>query len=160
VIRNASCPCAHTTPTSVATIITVWKPTLDMERIRQICQKHHIRRLTLFGDMLYDDFHADSDVAFVFDDVPTGRLSTLRRHLAAEEDFVASIGRPVQLVSRKHVETTMKEQYPHRSKQILAEEQVIYEAEAALPSPRSDRSRRRRKRRKQQARARSRAATR
>jgi uncharacterized protein len=35
---------------------------LDSARIAAFCQRHHIRRLSLFGSVLRDDFHADSDV--------------------------------------------------------------------------------------------------
>lgn len=36
--------------------------TLDRERIAELCQRHHIRRLALFGSVLRDDFRPDSDV--------------------------------------------------------------------------------------------------
>ena len=35
---------------------------LDKKRIAAFCRKHHIRRLSLFGSVLRDDFHPDSDV--------------------------------------------------------------------------------------------------
>ena len=35
---------------------------LDQKRIAAFCRKHHIRRLSLFGSVLRDDFHPDSDV--------------------------------------------------------------------------------------------------
>lgn len=36
--------------------------TLSTEKIRHFCEKHHIVKLSLFGSVLRDDFHADSDV--------------------------------------------------------------------------------------------------
>jgi predicted nucleotidyltransferase len=35
---------------------------VDQSRIAEFCRKHHIRRLSLFGSVLRDDFHPDSDV--------------------------------------------------------------------------------------------------
>lgn len=35
---------------------------LPPERIAAFCQRHHIRRLSLFGSVLRDDFGPDSDV--------------------------------------------------------------------------------------------------
>lgn len=32
------------------------------KRIEEFCQRHHIRRLALFGSVLREDFNADSDV--------------------------------------------------------------------------------------------------
>ena len=35
---------------------------ISQEKIASFCKKHHIRRLSLFGSVLRDDFRADSDV--------------------------------------------------------------------------------------------------
>lgn len=35
---------------------------IPQEKISSFCKKHHIRRLSLFGSVLRDDFRADSDV--------------------------------------------------------------------------------------------------
>jgi len=35
---------------------------IDRIRIAQFCRKHRIRRLSLFGSVLRDDFRSDSDV--------------------------------------------------------------------------------------------------
>ncbi len=35
---------------------------LPKDRIQSFCQKHHIRKLSLFGSVLRDDFAPDSDV--------------------------------------------------------------------------------------------------
>jgi len=32
------------------------------ENIAEFCQKHHIRKLSLFGSVLREDFHPESDV--------------------------------------------------------------------------------------------------
>src|SRR3989338_7817066 len=35
---------------------------MDQRKIADFCQRHHIRRLALFGSVLRDDFRPDSDV--------------------------------------------------------------------------------------------------
>ena len=35
---------------------------ISTEEIQQFCEKHHIVKLSLFGSVLRDDFHEDSDV--------------------------------------------------------------------------------------------------
>ncbi len=38
------------------------KPTIPSEAIADFCERHHIRRLALFGSILRDDFGPDSDI--------------------------------------------------------------------------------------------------
>lgn len=38
------------------------KVAVPKEKIAKFCQKHHIRRLSLFGSVLRDDFRPDSDI--------------------------------------------------------------------------------------------------
>ena len=38
------------------------KPTIPSEAIADFCERHHIRRLALFGSILRDDFGQDSDI--------------------------------------------------------------------------------------------------
>jgi len=35
---------------------------VDRDRIADFCRRHHIRRLSLFGSVLRDDFRPDSDI--------------------------------------------------------------------------------------------------
>jgi len=35
---------------------------IPKDKIRDFCHRHHIRRLSVFGSALRDDFNADSDV--------------------------------------------------------------------------------------------------
>jgi uncharacterized protein len=38
--------------------------TIPIEKIAGFCHKHHIRKLSLFGSVLRDDFHSDSDIEY------------------------------------------------------------------------------------------------
>ncbi len=35
---------------------------ISKEKVEEFCQRHHIRKLSLFGSVLRDDFRSDSDV--------------------------------------------------------------------------------------------------
>ncbi len=43
-------------------MITTLLNTLPLEQIPAFCQRHHIRKLALFGSVLRGDFNADSDI--------------------------------------------------------------------------------------------------
>ena len=43
------------------------KIAIDRERIANFCRRHHIRKLSLFGSVLTDEFRPDSDVDVLVD---------------------------------------------------------------------------------------------
>ncbi|NEP28234.1 nucleotidyltransferase domain-containing protein, partial [Moorena sp. SIO3I6] len=43
---------------------------IPKEEIEQFCQRHHIRKLSLFGSVLRDDFTPESDVDFLVEFEP------------------------------------------------------------------------------------------
>jgi uncharacterized protein len=51
---------------------------LDKERIARFCQSNHIRRLSLFGSVLRDDFGPDSDVDVLVEFEPGARVGLIR----------------------------------------------------------------------------------
>ena len=60
---------------------------IDRDRIAEFCRRHHIRKLSLFGSVLRDDFRPDSDVdvlvEFEPDHVPgLIRLGGMERELS------------------------------------------------------------------------------
>ena len=88
-------------------------PAQEQENLRQ---KHHIRRLAVFGTALRDDFRRDSDVDILVEFEPDARvgflaLSRLQRELAA------LLRRPVDVV-------------PKDGLKPLIRESVIFSAEA------------------------------
>lgn len=44
---------------------------IDKERIAEFCERHHIRRLAIFGSALRDDFGPESDVDVLVDFIPS-----------------------------------------------------------------------------------------
>lgn len=50
---------------------------IDREKLAEFCQRNHIRKLSLFGSILRDDFGADSDVDVLVEFEP-GHVPGLR----------------------------------------------------------------------------------
>ncbi len=60
---------------------------IDRERLAEFCRKHRIRKLSLFGSVLRDDFRPDSDVDVLVEFEPAAvvgliQLSAMERELS------------------------------------------------------------------------------
>ena len=70
--------------------------TLPMDAIIAFCEKYPIRKLSLFGSVLRDDFRPDSDVDVLVEFEPGARISSF--DLATMEiELGALIGRKIDL---------------------------------------------------------------
>lgn len=71
---------------------------LDLEAVAELCRRHHVKSLTLFGSALRDDFDPDhSDVDFLvefLDEAP----SRIRAWMGLKSDLEDLLGRHVDLV--------------------------------------------------------------
>jgi predicted nucleotidyltransferase len=74
---------------------------VDRQRIAEFCRRHHIRRLSLFGSVLRDDFRADSDIDVLVTFEP-GQVIGLRI-VDIEDELAQLLGRRVDLVSEKYL---------------------------------------------------------
>ncbi len=93
---------------------------IPRDRIEAFCRKHHIRRLSLFGSILRDDFRPDSDVDVLVEFEPGARVGMIR--LAGMEMELSEIlGRKVDLNTSGFLS-------PYYRDQILTEAQVQYDA--------------------------------
>ena len=69
---------------------------IDKTKISEFCQRHHIRRLALFGSVLRDDFRSDSDVDVLVEFEPE-HIPGLIRLAGMEIELSEMIGRKVDL---------------------------------------------------------------
>ncbi len=87
-------------------------------QIEAFCQKHHIRKLALFGSVLRDSFSSDSDVdvlvEFDPDHIPGWEF------VAMQDELTAILGMPVELNTAGFLSR-------HFRQQVLDNAQVIYE---------------------------------
>jgi predicted nucleotidyltransferase len=90
---------------------------LPKDRIREFCQRHHIRRLAIFGSALREDFRPDSDVD-VLVEFESGRAPGLS-FFGMEAELSEILGRRVDLNTlqwlspeiRSRVESEAENQY-------------------------------------------------
>ncbi len=78
---------------------------LDSQRIAEFCRRWKIVELSLFGSVLREDFRPDSDVDVLVTFAPDARWS-LFDAATMEEELEHVFGRPVDLVTRRAVETS------------------------------------------------------
>lgn len=69
---------------------------IPREQIRQFCKKYHIRKLSLFGSVLRDDFTPTSDIDVLVEFQPGGKIGLFKMaHM--ENELSDLIGRKVDL---------------------------------------------------------------
>jgi predicted nucleotidyltransferase len=89
----------------------------------RVCKKHHIKRLSLFGSVVRDDFGPASDVDILYEP-EAGHLGKLATLVAANDAFADLFGRRVDFVKRSLIENSDN---PHWKQLIFEDERVIYE---------------------------------
>lgn len=91
----------------------------DQSKIVEFCQRHHVRRLALFGSALRDDFRPESDVDVLVEFEP-GRTPGLA-FFAMQEELSEMIGRNVDLNTRDWLS-------PYFRDDVLREAEDVYVA--------------------------------
>lgn len=93
---------------------------VSYEAIAEFCQRHHIRRLALFGSVLRDDFRPDSDIDVLVEFEP-GHVPGFFGMTAIQLELAELIGQPVDL-------RTPAELSRYFRQDVLARAKVIYAA--------------------------------
>jgi hypothetical protein len=93
---------------------------LDANKLADFCRRHKIRRLSLFGSVLRDDFRPDSDVDFLVEFEPDAHVSLLDMS-RMERELAELVGREVDF-------RTPLELSHHFRDRVLAEAEVQYAA--------------------------------
>ncbi len=92
------------------------------EQISAFCQRWQITEFALFGSVLRDDFHPDSDIDVLLTFLPEEWL-TWDDWQAMQTELEALFQRKVDLVSKKYLKN------PYRRHEILSTREVIYAIE-------------------------------
>ena len=99
--------CAYSIAMSVAELPIQ----IDREKIAEFCRARGIRRLSLFGSVLRDDFDpARSDVDVLAEFEPDALKGVGFRYFGYGEELAAIVGRKVDFCSRlnKYIETAVR----------------------------------------------------
>lgn len=99
----------------------MFQVSLDREEIAGFCRKHHVRRLSLFGSVLRDDFGPDSDVDVLVEFEP-GHVPGLLRVARMERELSGLFaGRKVDLRTPADLSRYFREE-------VLSTAEVQYDA--------------------------------
>ena len=123
ILRNGRVVAVLSTPTAPSEEGPTPKPHVDPRRLARICKKHHIKRLSLFGSVVRDDFGPQSDVDILYER-EAGHHETLRSLTEANAAFADLFGRRVDFIDRSLIENSKNK---HRKQSILEDERVVYE---------------------------------
>jgi predicted nucleotidyltransferase len=91
---------------------------IDHERLADFCRRRHIRRLSLFGSVLRDDFRPESDVDVLVEFEP-GHVPGFA-FISVQEELSAILGRKVDLNTPGFLSRYFRDR-------VLAEAEVHYD---------------------------------
>lgn len=106
--------------------ITKVNVTLDLEKIKEFCERWGVEELALFGSVLREDFGPQSDVDVLVRFSPEANVSLLS-YMEMVHELEGLFGRKVDLVTGRSIEES---QNPIRRQEILSTAEVIYETAA------------------------------
>jgi hypothetical protein len=94
---------------------------IPQDRIAEFCRRWKIKELSLFGSVLREDFHPDSDVDVLVTFEPDGGF-TFDNRVEMLDEIAAIFGREVDLVEKDAIRN------PFRRHEILTTKEVVYAA--------------------------------
>ena len=94
---------------------------ISYDKMAEFCQRHHIRKLSLFGSVLRDDFRPDSDVDVLVEFEPGARIGFFK-FVETQDELSELLGRAVDL-------NTAEDLSRHFRRKVVEAAQVLYERE-------------------------------
>ena len=97
--------------------------TAKREEVDELCRKHHVRRLSIFGSAARGDFDplcSDVDVLVDFDEVSVQDYSDNKHHL--HDELEKAFGRKVDLLTWTSI------QNPYLIRELESSHQMLYAA--------------------------------
>ena len=92
---------------------------IPYEAVQALCEKYHIRKLSLFGSVLRADFRPDSDVDVLVEFEPEARIGYFEL-FDVQQDLAALLGREVDLLTPGALSRYFRQR-------VLATAEVVYE---------------------------------
>ncbi len=92
---------------------------LDHDRLAELCRRHGIARLALFGSAARGELEAESDIDVLVEFVPGRRVGL--RFITVQEELEELMGRKVDLNTRAFLS-------PYFRDRVVAEAVPLYEA--------------------------------
>jgi predicted nucleotidyltransferase len=95
---------------------------LPQKQISDFCSRWHVAELSLFGSVLREDFHSQSDIDILVAFKPESNWGLLE-HVQMQQELQGILGRDVDLVSKRAIERSSNW---IRRQEILSTAQPIY----------------------------------
>lgn len=94
---------------------------LNLERIFDLCRKHRVKTLAVFGSILTDRFNDDSDVDMLvnFDTTDHEKRDYVGNYFDLQESLESILGRKVDLVVEKGLKNKYFIANVNRTKQLI-----------------------------------------
>jgi predicted nucleotidyltransferase len=92
---------------------------IPREVIAEFCRRHRIRRLSLFGSVLRDDFAPGSDVDVLVEFEPGTRVGL--SFFTMQDELSRILGRPVDLQTERFLSRYFRER-------VVREAEAVYDA--------------------------------
>ena len=99
---------------------------ISKSEIADFCRCHHVRKLSLFGSLLRNDFGADSDVDVLVEFEPGAKVSFFKLYDLEQELSQLLGGRRADINTPKSLSKRFRDQ-------VLAETEVLYVDSAEKP---------------------------
>jgi predicted nucleotidyltransferase len=100
--------------------------TSNLESLRELCRKHRVKNLWLFGSAVRDDFDpARSDLDFLVEFEPQERNGFDDVYFRLEDDLKKLFNRDIDLIERHVIEQSKN---PYRRESILESPELLYAA--------------------------------
>lgn len=93
---------------------------VDEARLADLCRRHHVRELSLFGSAARGEMRPDSDIDLLVEFLPDADVG-LVEHAGLMLDLQKLLGRKVDLVSKNGLK-------PRIRNYVLADAQLVYAA--------------------------------
>jgi predicted nucleotidyltransferase len=93
---------------------------IPKKKIEEFCKKHHIRKLSLFGSVLRDDFRSDSDVDVLVEFDPN-HIPGLIRLAGMEFELSEILGRTVDIRTAQDLSRYFRQEVLHSAEVQYAE---------------------------------------
>ena len=87
---------------------------IDRERLAEFCRKHRIRKLSLFGSVLRDDFRPDSDVDVLVEFEPEAAVGLIKLS-RMERELSSLVGRRIDLRTAADLSRYFREEVAERA---------------------------------------------
>lgn len=103
---------------------------LPMEQIIKFCDRWQVSEFALFGSVLRDDFHPDSDIDVLISFAPEAKRG-LTETIQMRDELQEIFGRKIDLIVKAAIE---RSENWLRRKNILDSAQVIYGSRSRIPN--------------------------